>query len=265
MNLKPLVNALKTFWNRHSTKILAGGAIAAQGVGYYFMHKEAPIVHERLKELPEGAPLTDKLKIAGPIYLPALGMLLLSTGCIVGGVISGERKIAVVSGLYTASQAALTKFEDEMKATVGEEKTQQAKEEAVRAFLADDPKAGGKIQEVPINTDDGTDLFQDPFSGRWFYSSRAAIENGVASFNRELMSSIWANVNDLLGFWKLPECKLGDYVGWNADDILNRTGRTGLDISYEPVISPFGKSGQLIKIHNDVRVYNNRDSYYGGL
>lgn len=261
MNLKPLISAVGNFCKRHSTKILAGGAIVAQGVGYYFMHKEAPIVHERLKALPEGATPMDKIKVAAPVYLPALGMLLLSSGCIVGGVISGERKVAVVSGLYTASQAALTKFEDEMKADVGEEKTQQAKAEAVRAFLTDNSD-GEKTQTVPVNTGEGSDLFQDPFTGTWFYSSRASIENGVATFNRNLMSEIWANVNDLLDCWHLPECKLGGYVGWNADDIRNDTGRYGLDIGYEPVMSPFGKSAQRIKVYNDVHVYNNREDYY---
>jgi len=259
VNIKLVAKAVLDFCKKNSTKILAGVAIVSQGAGFYFMHKKAPIVNEKLKSLDKNATVMDKLKIVGPNYAIPFGLFLLSSGCIIGGVISGEKKIAIVNGLYTASQAALTKVEEEMVAKVGPEQAEEAQNKAVEAFLTDEKKPAIATKEQVFNTGYGTDLFKEPFSGRYFYSSRPAVENGIASFNREITGDMSASVNDLLAYWDLDPCELGTYVGWNVDDIYNDGGRCGLDVSFEAEMSPWNESCQAIKIHNKVKFWDGRN------
>lgn len=218
MNIRPFFKTIWRWTKHNSTKLLAAGAITAEALGFYFMHKEAPIVRDRLDALPEDAKWTEKVKAAGPVYLPAIGMLILSTGCIVGSVAMGERKAAIMASLYSASEASLRRLEKKVVEELGPDKAKELHDKAVRELP--EPTADPDPSDI-ICTGKGNQLCFEAMTGQWFRSSLPAIENDSATFNKFIIRNCWAEFNDwLTDGLGLERAKLGDYVGFNLDHLV---------------------------------------------
>lgn len=213
MNLKPI---FKTAWNwskRNSSKILAAGAIVAEIMGFYFMHKEAPIVHDRLEALPENAKWTDKVKAAGPVYLPAIGMLMLSSGCMITSVAMGERKAAVMASLYSASEASLRRLEKKIS-----EELEEGKAKKIRGAVAQEMLDEHEMNPMEVElTGKGNTLFLEPWTGKYFRSSLDAVKNDVADYNNFVSSQCWATFNDFCDYLGIRNAACGEFVGFNLD------------------------------------------------
>lgn len=217
MNLRPIFHGIWKWTKRNSTKLLAAGAITAEAMGFWFMHKEAPIVQKRLEELGPDAKWYEKIKVAGPVYLPAIGMLALSTGCIVGGCAVGERKAAIMASLYSASEASLRRLEKKVVEELGPEKAQELHAQAVEEVAQMNPP---KPEDI-VCTGKGNQLCYEAMTGQWFRSSLPAIENDSAVFNKYIIGKCWADFNDwLTDGLGINRAKLADYVGFNLDHLV---------------------------------------------
>lgn len=217
MNVRMIFKTMSRWCAKNATKLLAGGAILSEMAGFWFMHKEAPIVRDRLDALPEDAKWTEKIKAAGPVYLPAFGMLLLSCGCTIGGCVVGNKQIAVATSLYSASEAALRKLENNMVKELGPEQAQKVHDAVAKEVLAENPVTCNTIYE----TGKGSDIIYDPLSGRYFRSSPSAVIAAGARLNNKISSNdlndYWASVNDWYEELGLPTVGLGGAYGWNRN------------------------------------------------
>lgn len=214
MNVRGLV---KTVWNwtkRNSTKLLAASAVVSQWVALWFMHREAPVVNERLKELPEDATWKDKFKVTAPVYWPAVAMMAVASGCVIGTCAAGERKAALMASLYSASEASLRKLEDEVVKKVGKEKAQEIHDAVADEMMKKEPPMPGVNIEYTAN---GGELFWEPWTGRWFTTSLEAFEENNRKFQKWIMSNMWGSFNDWCEMQGLSKADAGDYVGWNVD------------------------------------------------
>lgn len=209
------MNNTKRLINKHSTKILAGTAIVAELVGFWFMHKEAPEAHKRLEALPEDANWLDKVKAAGPVYLPAIGMMVLSGGSVIGCCALGEVKLAAMTNIAMMSERALQQYEQKMIAEVGQDKAQELHKKAVKEVMFADSDYSGEIEITQY----GRDIFYDPLCRRKFTSSVKHIEEAVVKFNDSITSGLdmWGSVNDWYDFVGIKHAKLAGYVGWHID------------------------------------------------
>lgn len=217
MNLKILLKNVGHFARKHSTKILAGIAVASEFAAVIFAAKEGPIAQDRLKELPADAKWTDKLKAVGPVYLPAFGMLVLSTGCIIGGCAVGEKKIAIVSGLYSASEAALRDYERKVVETVGKDKAQEIQNAVAKQCMEEHPISSATI----YSTGKGDQIIYDPLSGRYFTSDVNEIVKAMNVMNKRILNEMWVTVNDWYYELGLEPVGLADGYGWNVDHLID--------------------------------------------
>ena len=250
MSGRLILKGLGRFVKRHAGKILAGCAIAAEAVGFYLMHKEAPVVKERLEELKKTDPDStwiDKVKVAGPVYLPAFGMLLLSTGCIIGGCAVGERKAAILTSLYTASETALMQYEEAAVKKLGVEKAQEIQD----AVAADICEKHPIVEADVIATGKGDQLFMEPLTARYFTSSKVNIEAAVNRINKMIISDMWVSANDWFYELGLSEpAALGDIAGWNVDNMLT--------INFTPGATTDDRSCFVIGYENRPVLYRGR-------
>lgn len=246
MNGKLVIKAFWSWCKQNSTRILAGGAIVSEIFGFYFMHKEAPIVKEKLDALPDDASWIDKVKTAGPVYIPAAGMLILSAGCIIGGCAIGEARAAMMAGLYSASETALRKYEEKMIETVGEEKAQQMHNEVAKELETNlKPTENSEV----IYTAHGGDLFYDPLSARMFTSSESYIRSAVEKINDSIYGiDMWAGVNEWYDLLGLAHPKLAGPFGWTIDYKLS--------VSFAPARTEDGRYYGVIVYYNKPRLYN---------
>lgn len=256
MNAKILLRALWSWTKQNSTKLLACGAIGAEVLGYYFMHREAPIVRDRLDALGADATLLDKIKAAGPVYLPAAGMLVLSAGCIIGGCAIGESRVAMMAGLYSASEATLRKYEEKMLDTLGEEKAQKMHDE-VSKELEDGIGKTYNPSQVEYTTHGGH-LFYDNLSSRFFTSSEAYVLKAAETINSKIYNrDSWVSVNEWYDELGIRHAKLAGPFGWNIDHKLQVSfyaDRTEDGTLYDVIVyfdKPRLYNGKLPKNYDD--------------
>lgn len=264
MNIKPFLKTVGGWIKKNSTKLLTVGAIGANVAGYCFMHKEAPIVRDRLKALPEDAGVMDKIKTAGPVYLPAAAMLLISSACTIGCCAVGDKRAAILSTLATTSQAFVEKYEKELVEKIGPEKVEEAKAKAIQETI----KPEGSNNKI-CDTGYGTDIFYIPLTGTYFMSSPEAVRNAIADFNRDVTGSIWGSVAELCDKFGINENDYGTlarYFGWNTDDLYDKGGKKGLDVSFEGGIAPNGHSCQILVMKDEVKLFSGErpKAYFGG-
>lgn len=254
LNLRAILKHSKLFFHKHSTKILAGLAVASEIGAVIFAAKEGPIAQDRLKELGPDAKWTDKLKKIGPVYLPAFGMLALSTGCIIGGCAVGEKKVAILSGLYSASEAALKEYEKKVVETVGHEKAQEIQDAVAQQCMEEHPITSATIYA----TGHGDQLIYDPLSGRYFTSDPNFVVKTASVMNQRIQGSsgtngeMFVSVNEWYYELGLEPVGLGDYVGWSIDNLL--------DIPIDPqcwshTTSPDNRSAFMITYYNKPGLY----------
>lgn len=216
MNFRGLFKGMWGWTKRNSTKLLAAGAVVSQWIALWFMHKEAPIVKERLDALPENANWKDKAKVIIPVYWPAVGMMMLSSGCVIGGFAAGEKKAAIMASLYSASEASLRKLEDEVVKKVGKEKAQEIHDSIADEMAKEIPPAAENVEYTSF----GGDLFWEPWTGRWFTSNMDAFEENNRKFQKWIMTNMWGSFNDWCEFQGISKAQAGDIVGWNVDHMF---------------------------------------------
>ena len=246
MSVKTILRALLRWGRRNSRKLLAGSAIAAEALSLWLMNKEAPIAKKRLDQLDPDASLWTKIKMAGPVYIPAFVMFLISSGCIVGGYAIGEANIVAMASLVAAKEADLKKYQQKVIDTLGEEKAQEIHAEIAKDLAKEKPPKDADI----VYTTHGGELFFDRLSGRFFTASEEFINNAASRINNKITCEMWASVNAWYRELDLPEVKLGGYVGWNSDHRLK--------ISFYGDRTPEGRYYGVIVYFEDPRLYNNQ-------
>lgn len=236
MTLKPIVKIAAKFIQKNATKILAGGAIISEVLGFWMMHKRAPIVREKLDALPEDATTVDKIKTAAPLYLPAALMLVASSGCIIGGCALGEARLAAMTNLAMMSEAALAKYEQKVVEKIGEEAAKKLHDEAAKEVIAQ--KALPQPPASIIATRNGSDIFYEPLTNRYFMSCEKAVNDAAAKFTKARLggsADMSATVNEWFDALDIPHAVLGEYACWNVDHPLDIT------IPYEWETMPDGR------------------------
>lgn len=213
---KPILKAVWKAAKKHAPKILAATAIISETAAMIFMHKEAPIVAKKLEELPDDPTLFDKIKTAGPVYLPAILMILTSYGCIIGGTIIGESRATMLTSLCSASDMALAKYQHAAVEKLGEEKAKELEESYARKLMEENPPTPQNI----IATGKGDQLIFDPLSGRYFTSDRVEVEKSAVRLNQAIFSEMWLSVNEWYDDLGLDPIGLGEEKGWNVDNLL---------------------------------------------
>lgn len=218
MNIKPIVKSIIAFGKKHSTKFLAGGAIVTEIFGFYLMHKEAPVVRQKLDALPPDSKLLDKVKVAAPVYLPAMLMLATSSGCIIGGCALGEARLAAMTNLAMASEATLARYEQKVIDTIGQDKANEIQEEIAKDLMHERPAEAKDV----IATANGSDIFYDTLSGRYFTSCEKFILDAKDRINNRIDGiEMWVEVNDWYSELDIPSIPLGKGRGWNIDRKLS--------------------------------------------
>lgn len=221
MSMKPILKMAVKFCQKNATKILAGGAIVSEIIGFWMMHKRAPIVYEKLKALPPDATKMDKFKTAAPLYLPAAIMLVTSSGCIIGGCALGEARLAAMTNLAMMSETALAKYEQKVVDKIGEDEAKKMHDEIAKEVSSE--KALPKSDRI-VATSSGSDIFYEPLTERYFTSCEKAIYDAAHNFNNKYggnSNEMFGSVNDWYDELDIPHAVLGEYAGWNVDHTLS--------------------------------------------
>lgn len=227
MNKVSLVNALKSIQrktSKHAPAIAIGVGLACFGTAIFSGIKETPkairLIEEKKKELDlaedEKVPPVDVFKAVWKCYVPMALSFTAGATCILGAhKINGKRNAALAAA-YQISETALREYKNKVIETIGEKKEEAIRHEVVKDKVAKNPPASTQV----FITERGKTLCYDCCTDRYFESDLEAIRKIVNQLNFQLQQEHFISLNEFYYEVGLPNCDLGDMLGWNIDDGL---------------------------------------------
>lgn len=220
---------------KHSTTILTCTALVGVGATAYTSGKAAIQASRKLEELEytsKQKPTTmQKIKTVAPDVVPAIVMGATTAACIIGAHKLHLRNQAALAVAATAWNAKYNDLSETMVENLGKRKTENLKDKAAQKRV--EREFAEHHGEFPaIRTRFGNILFQDWFSGQYFYSSYEAVDDAIIKLTRELQDEcIYVNVNRFYELLEIQTIGAGELNGWSLADIADRfDGKTSIDI-----------------------------------
>ena len=162
--------------------------------------------------------IKDKVVLTWSCYVPACGVGLLTIGAIVGANQIGTRRAAAMAAAYSISEKAFEEYRDKAKEKLGE-----GKEKKLRDEVASDRvnREGPTSENTFIVTNDGDQIFQDSWSGRYFKSTVENVHQAVNQLNHTINMEGQASLTDFYELLGLSRTAESDELGWKAEKLLD--------------------------------------------
>lgn len=204
---------VQQFIKRNASTILT--CIGAVGVvaTAVMAAKESPKALTLLKDAKEekGEDLTkwEKVKIAGPVYIPSVITGAATIACIFGSNVISKHQQATLMSAYALLDKSYKEYKKKTDELYGEEAGEHIREEIAKdKYTGDDALV-----------DDDKELFFDFYSGRYFESTKEAVTWAEYETNRALVVNGAVCLNeyyDFLGLDPMPEYEM---LGWSCGQI----------------------------------------------
>ena len=187
------------------------------------------------------------LKTVWKCYIPTIGMVILTTTAILYNGKINAKKIAVLTSAYSGATEALKKIEEKMQDEIGPKKTDKVMSGAESELAKESiPEKRDQI----IATGKGSQLFFCASTGQWFYSDWNGVELAEAKLRKVVTDIVkaWGGsefvpVREAQEALNLPVTDMGDYMGWDTEDLMDVNGDMTLRfiISSEWMDLPWGR------------------------
>ncbi len=202
---------LKNTVTRQSPAILAALGCIGFITSVVMSAKATPKAMEILETQPEDSTTMEKVKAIAPIYAPTVGMMLVSTACVVGSNRIHRYRYASVLALYSIGEKSLQRWQRAVLDEVGEKKYENVRE---RIVAPDEPLPVSLI----VDGDDRV-LFFDVYSGRYFRTdSVETVRKVVNDLNDQLFRDDYVTLNEFYYEVGLPQVEFGNECGWNVSN-----------------------------------------------
>ena len=213
---KGIINATNKFIGAHAHEILAAAGISSFITAIIFAAKEAPSVQKDICKAEEkkGESLTtvETIKIGAKHYIPAAVTAVCGAACVIGATVLENRKLAAMLTLCQVTEDNLSSLKEHITESIGPKKTENLIEEVAAKKVADTNLSDEDI----VKTKYGESVFYDPWSGRFFGSTKDRVERAVANINLRLTGCDFVYLNEFYDELDLANTNLGNYSGWSS-------------------------------------------------
>lgn len=218
-NVSKFFKGIGATLSKHTPEILTGIGIAGMVTTTVLAVKATPkalrlIEEKKQEEEREKLTVAETIKTTWKCYVPAAVTGVASAACIIGASSVQTRRGAALATAYKLSEAAFTEYKEKVVETIGEKKEQTVRDKVNQSKVDKNPPKSSEV----IITGNGTTRFLDSLSGRYFESSRDAINNAVNELNRVMLIHEYVSLNDLYDELGLEHIDLGYDLGWNVNN-----------------------------------------------
>ena len=227
--LKEKANKFLELAKKHSPELLTGTAVVGLIGTAVMAYRCSPRAHEIIEKKREEIYLLqsdnkkgqrkkvlETAKELTPVLLPPVVMGAATTACIIGSNRISSKRIAVLSTAYAISEKAVKELNLKMNEVLGEKKAKTIKDAIAKDKLDQNPPP--KDESQILLTGNGEVLCMDSFSGRYFRSNAEKIGQAINEISALARDEMYATLNDFYYAIHLPQLKMGDDLGWFADD-----------------------------------------------
>ena len=211
---------------RNSSSILTGLGVAGSLSSMVMAVKATPKALRKLDAAyrlknnnidEEETPLTrvEVIKTVWLDYLPAVGLQVVTIGCVVGAQSINMRRQAAMISAFSISEAALREYQERMAVEA------PAKDRKIRDEMARD-----KIEKNPVSSrevlliGEGDQLFYESHTDRYFMSTMQKVQKAVNDLNFRILNQDYASLNEFYNAIGLKTVEIGDTTGWTPEHPL---------------------------------------------
>lgn len=221
---------IRPFIKKNAPTILTCIGAAGVVVTTVMAVKETPKALSLLEDAEEekGEELTkwEKVKIAGPIYIPSIITGAATIACIFGSNVISKRQQATLTTAYALLDNSYKEYKKKVDEVYGEEAGKRVREEIVKDKYTGDG----------ISLDDNNELFYDFYSGRYFESTKETVMWAQYETNRAMFVNGAVCLNEYYDFLGLERKAEYELVGWSCGQIEEMYWHPWIEFDYEETI-----------------------------
>lgn len=240
--MNSLLCQTKLFLNRNSSTILtsvgAVGVVATSVMAVKATPKALSLLEKAEKEKGEKLEKLEVIKVAAPVYIPAVLIGVSSIACIFGANVLNKHQQASLISAYALVDNSYKEYKNKIKELYGEEADSKVREE-----LAKD-----KYEETDISVDDEKQLFYDDFSERYFESSMENVKNAEYEINRIMHIDYAVSLNDFYDLLDIERTDYGEQLGWSVGQMHDSYWHSWIEFEHEKVVMDDGLECYIIRM-----------------
>lgn len=227
------------------TYIGSAGVIATSVMAVKVTPKALTLLENAKTEKGEELTKTEKIKVAGPAYIPAVLIGASTIACIFGANILNQRQQAALMSAYALLDNSYKDYKKKIK-----ELYDNDVENTVRNEITKD-----KYNEDTYPVENAMQLFYDEFSQRYFESTTENVIHAEYEVNRMLAIEYSVYLNDFYVLLGIDRVDYGDYLGWSMDKIVEIQRNSWIDFRHQKVIMEDGMECTIISMYTEPTLY----------
>lgn len=204
---------MKAFIKRNGSTILtcvgAVGVVATTVTAVKVTPKAIDILEQAERDKGEELTNLEKVRVAGPSYIPAVLIGAGTIACMFGADILSKKQQASLMSAYALVSNSYKEYKDKVRELLGED--------AEKEILAEITKDHyDKDKDNIKREDDEKELFYDYFSERYFESTMEDVLRAEYNLNKQIAVNTGAYLNEFYEFLDIPSIEAGKELGWSS-------------------------------------------------
>ena len=241
-----LLSKSQLFLKKNSSTILtcigAAGLVATTITAVKATPKAVMLIEEAEAEKGDELTKLEKVKIAGPAYIPTVVLGVSTLACIFGANILNKRGQASLMSAYALVDSKYKDYHKKVNELYGDDSGS-----VIRSEIARD-----KYDENTASLEgEETRLYYDYYSNRYFEASPFDVQRAEYELNRTLIMSDFVCLNDWYRSLDIKPLKHGEDFGWTTFGNKETYRQTWIDFIHEKVIMDDGLECIIVTIVQD--------------
>ena len=242
--MKNLVNTSRLFLRKNAPTILSTiggvGVVATAVMAVKATPKALALIEQAETEKGEKLTKVEIVKTASVVYIPAALVGAGTIACIFGANVLNKRQQAALMSAYALLDSSYKEYKAKTVELYGEDADRNIKDEIVK----------DKYENTDIYGD-GEQLFYDSFSGQYFKSTMANVNNAEYQINRDLVMRDYATVNEFYDYLGVPPIDSGDELGWSSGMNFDYYWQVWIDFTHRKVTMEDGTECTIITMYSE--------------
>ena len=216
------------------------GVVATAVMAVKATPKALRLLDKAKEEKGEDLSKLEVIKVAGPVYIPALGVCISTIACIFGANILNQQSQASLISAYGLLDNSYKLYKDKVLDLYGQDADMHIKSEISKDLY----------EKAEIIGDDN-ELFFDFYSMRYFESTFEEVNKAKYEINHKLATENYCTINDWYSYLGIPPIEGGDKIGWSSGLLFDCYWQSWLDIDEEKAVMDDGLECTILVLRSE--------------
>ena len=247
--MNSLLAKSQLFLKRNSSTILtclgAAGVVATTVTAVKATPKALALLDSAEEEKGDKLTTLERVKIAGPAYVPTIILGVSTIACIFGANTLNQRAQASLMSAYALLDNGYKDYRKKVEELYGSDAGAQ-----IRAGIAKD-KYDEEYTKSSADPEDGKRLYYDYYSDQYFEARPFDVQKAEYEVNRTLMMDDGVYLNEWYSLLGLEPLDHGNDFGWNTCANMDAYWQSWIDFHHEKVVMDDGLECIIISFGQD--------------